>query len=140
MPVYLERTYQFAASHHYWRPDWAEEKNRRVFGKCAQGPGHGHNYRVTVTVTGDLDPETGFCIDLPELDRLVKVRILDRLDHRHLNDAVAEFTPGKKVPTSENLATWIASQIQPALPTGASLTEVRVAEDDMLAAIWRTPS
>lgn len=140
MPVYLERTYRFSASHQYWRPEWGEEKNRRVFGKCAQGPGHGHNYRVTMTVTGDLDPETGFCVDLPELDRLVKVRILDRLDHRHLNETVGEFVAGKKVPTSENLATWIATQIQPALPTGASLTEVRVAEDDSLAAIWRTPS
>lgn len=140
MSVYLERSYRFSASHHYWRPEWSEEKNRRVFGKCAQAPGHGHDYRVIVRVTGEIDPETGFCADLVELDRLVKVRVLDRLDHRHLNEAVVEFQPGKKIPTTENLATWIAAQLQSALPTGAALTEVRVEEDETLASVWRAPT
>ncbi len=137
MPVYLERSYRFAASHHYWRPDWSEEKNRRVFGKCSLAPGHGHDYRVSLRVAGDIDPETGFCTDLGELDRLVKVRILDRLDHRHLNESVPEFGPGKKIPTSENLATWIAAQLQAALATGNLLLEVRVEEDESLASVWR---
>ena len=68
MKIALERRYRFSASHLYRRPDWSEAENRARFGKCANLPGHGHNYRLYVTVGGEIDPATGFVVDLGALD------------------------------------------------------------------------
>jgi 6-pyruvoyltetrahydropterin/6-carboxytetrahydropterin synthase len=132
----LERRYRFSASHLYRRPDWSEEENRRRFGKCANLPGHGHNYRLWVAVEGPVDPATGFVIDLGVLDGLVQQRILDRLDHQHLNAALPEFAEGKAIPTSENLIRWIHDQLAGHLPPGTALVKLRLEEDEDLAAEW----
>ena len=95
MKVRLERRFRFSASHLYRRPDWSEEENRARFGKCANLPGHGHNYRLFVTVEGEVDPRTGFIIDLGTLDSLVTAKVIDRLDHQHLNSALPEFGEGE---------------------------------------------
>jgi 6-pyruvoyltetrahydropterin/6-carboxytetrahydropterin synthase len=140
MSISLERRYRFSASHLYRRPDWDEERNRRVFGKCANLPGHGHNYRLTVTVTGEVDAETGFLVDLAELDRIVDEQVIRVLDHQHLNSAVEEFrTEGArvgKIPSSENLVTWVRDRLEATLQLGVVLVRVRIAEDDDLAAEW----
>jgi 6-pyruvoyltetrahydropterin/6-carboxytetrahydropterin synthase len=133
----LERRYRFSASHLYRRPDWSEEENRARFGKCANLPGHGHNYRLFVTVRGALDPETAFVADLGGLDAAVARRVLDRLDHQHLNSAVPEFAPGRVNPSSEALVRWIHDQLAGALPPGLDLVRLRVEEDEDLAAEWR---
>lgn len=133
----LERRYRFSASHLYRRPDWSEEENRARFGKCANLPGHGHNYRLFVTVRGALDPETAFVADLGGLDAVVARRVLDRLDHQHLNSAVPEFAPGRVNPSSEALVGWIHDQLAGALPAGLDLVRLRVEEDEDLAAEWR---
>ncbi len=135
--IVLERSYGFAASHLYRRPEWDEERNRAAFGRCAQLPGHGHNYRLTVKVAGGIDRETGFSIDLPRLDAIVREKLLDRLDHRHVNDSVAErFGPGLEIPTTENLANWLAEELRRFLPASNRLIELRLAEDDRLASVW----
>lgn len=136
MSIVLERSYRFAAAHRYHRPDWSEAENDRRFGKCAIAPGHGHNYRLTIKVAGTVDRQTGFVVDLAALDAVVAERVVACLDHRHLNHAVEEFGAGREIPTSENLALWIRDRLAASLPAGARLTEVRVAEDDDLAAIW----
>jgi 6-pyruvoyltetrahydropterin/6-carboxytetrahydropterin synthase len=136
MPIRLERRYRFSASHLYRRPQWSEEENRARFGKCAQLPGHGHNYRLYLTVEGEIDPETGFVVDLGALDALVGERILEVLDHQHLNAAVPEFAAGGDIPTSENLARWVRGRLEGRLPGGARLARVRVEEDEDLAAEW----
>ncbi|HKH46121.1 MAG TPA: 6-carboxytetrahydropterin synthase [Thermoanaerobaculia bacterium] len=135
----LERRYRFSASHLYRRPDWTEEENRRRFGKCANLPGHGHNYRLWVTVEGRVDPATGFAADLGVLDALIAGRILDRLDHQHLNVALPEFGEGKAIPTSENLIRWILDQLAGHLPPGTALVKLRLEEDEDLAAEWVRP-
>jgi 6-pyruvoyltetrahydropterin/6-carboxytetrahydropterin synthase len=132
----LERRYRFSASHLYRRPDWTEEENRRRFGKCANLPGHGHNYRLWVTLEGPVDPATGFVVDLGVLDTLIAARILDRLDHQHLNAALPEFGEGKAIPTSENLIRWILDQLAGHLPPGTTLVKLRLEEDEDLAAEW----
>lgn len=137
MALQLERTYRFSASHLYRRPEWSEEENWRRFGKCSRTPGHGHNYRVTLTVAGEVDPQTGFLVDLARLDGLVRERVLEPLDHRHLNEAVPEFGEGRSLPTSENLALWIRDRVRTGLPGEIRLVAVRVAEEDDLAAEWR---
>lgn len=129
MKVRLERRFRFSASHLYRRPDWSEEENRARFGKCANLPGHGHNYRLYVTVEGEVDPRTGFIVDLGHFDSMVAAKVVDRLDHQHLNSALPEFA--EKIPSSENLVLWILEQLQD-LP----VVKLRLEEDEDLAAEW----
>jgi 6-pyruvoyltetrahydropterin/6-carboxytetrahydropterin synthase len=138
MKIRLERRYRFSASHLYRRPEWTEEENRRRFGKCANLPGHGHNYRLFVTVEGEVDPRTGFIVDLGALDGLVAVRVIDRLDHQHLNAALPEFGEGAGIPSSENLVRWVHERLagEGELPEGARLVRIRLEEDEDLAAEW----
>lgn len=131
MKVRLERRFRFSASHLYRRPEWSDEENRARFGRCANLPGHGHNYRLFVTVEGEVDPKTGFLIDLGHLDSLVAERVVERLDHQHLNAALPEFGEGGKIPSSENLVLWILAQLQD-LP----VVKLRLEEDEDLAAEW----
>lgn len=136
MPVRLERRYRFSASHLYRRPEWSDEENRRRFGPCANQPGHGHNYRLWVSVRGEVDPATGFLVDLGDLDAAVHREVIDRLDHQHLNHALPEYAEGRAIPTSENLIRWIADRLAPALPPDVELAALRLAEDEDLAAEW----
>jgi len=137
MKIRLERRYRFSASHLYHRPEWSVEENRRRFGKCSNLPGHGHNYRLYVTVEGTVDRETGFIIDLGTLDALVAARVLDSVDHQHLNANLPEFAEGGSIPSSENLVRWIHERLAGALPAGADLVGLRLEEDEDLAAEWR---
>ncbi|HVT57400.1 MAG TPA: 6-carboxytetrahydropterin synthase [Thermoanaerobaculia bacterium] len=136
MKVGLERRYRFSASHRYHRPEWSEEENRARFGKCANSPGHGHNYRLFVTVRGPVDPLTGFVVDLGRLDGLVGERVLERLDHQHLNMALPDFADGRTIPSSEALVRWVRGQLEGALPEGVELAKLRLEEDEDLAAEW----
>ena len=131
MKVRLERRFRFSASHLYRRPDWSEEQNRARFGKCANLPGHGHNYRLFVTVEGEVDPQTGFIVDLGTLDSQVTKKVIDRLDHQHLNSALPEFGEGGKIPSSENLILWILGQL-----ANLPVVKLRLEEDEDLAAEW----
>jgi 6-pyruvoyltetrahydropterin/6-carboxytetrahydropterin synthase len=134
MKIDLERRYRFSASHLYRRPEWSEAENRTRFGKCANLPGHGHNYRLYVTVRGEIDPLTGFIIDLGRLDALVHEHVVERLDHQHLNSALPEFGEGGSIPSSENLVRWIWEQLANKLPT--DLVKLCLEEDEDLAAEW----
>jgi 6-pyruvoyltetrahydropterin/6-carboxytetrahydropterin synthase len=134
--VVLERTYGFSSSHRYFRPEWTAGENQAVFGRCANFPAHGHNYRLTIEVSGAIDRATGFAVNLPALDDLVRVAVIQRLDHAHINDAVAEFAPGGEIPTTENLVLWIAAELVAGLPPANRLESVRLAEDDRLASKW----
>jgi 6-pyruvoyltetrahydropterin/6-carboxytetrahydropterin synthase len=136
MPIALERRYRFSASHLYRRPDWSEAQNRARFGKCANLPGHGHNYRLYVTVSGEIDPATGFVVDLGALDALVQEHVVERLDHQHLNAALPEFADGGAIPSSESLVRWIHEQLAGRLPAGSRLARLRLEEDEDLAAEW----
>lgn len=128
MTTTLTRTVRFAAAHRYWRDDWSAERNRDVFGACANEHGHGHNYVVEVTVAGEPDPRTGFVIDLGLLDRILEEEIRRPLDHRHLNHDVPEFGSGGLVPSTENIARYIWKRLEPRI-VGARLARVRLRED-----------
>ncbi|HYE24532.1 MAG TPA: 6-carboxytetrahydropterin synthase [Clostridia bacterium] len=123
--VFLTRKSEFSASHYYHNPDFTPEENRRVFGKCSNLNGHGHNYTLEVTVKGDVDPKTGFVIDLKELKDILNREVLDALDHRHLNKEVPEFA--LQIPTTENIAIAIWQRLQPKLNV-ARLHRVRLYE------------
>jgi 6-pyruvoyltetrahydropterin/6-carboxytetrahydropterin synthase len=83
--IFITRRATFSASHYYWNDAWPEEKNRQVFGKCANRNGHGHNYVLEVTVAGEPDAVTGFVVDLKWLKDVMEREVLSAYDHRHLN-------------------------------------------------------
>jgi 6-pyruvoyltetrahydropterin/6-carboxytetrahydropterin synthase len=95
--------FRFEASHQLRREDWSDAQNDAVFGNCARL--HGHSYRLVVTLRGPIDPETGMVMNFQDVKRLVRERVISRLDHQHLNDVVDGLT------TAENLLYWIADQL-----------------------------
>jgi len=123
--IYLTRKCEFSASHFYHNPQWSEEQNRRAFGKCANLNGHGHNYTLEVTVKGEIDPVTGFVVDLKELKNILNREVVDAMDHRHLNKEVPEFAT--RIPTSENIAVAIWQRLDQRLNV-AKLHRVRLYE------------
>lgn len=137
MPSFLTRRITFAAAHRYRRADWSDEKNDKTFGLCARESFHGHSYTCDVTVSGAIDPETGFVVDLPLLDRVLATEVRARFDHRNINRDVPEFADGKLIPTGEELARFIFNRVQTALGDAARVEEVIVAEDATLSASYR---
>jgi 6-pyruvoyltetrahydropterin/6-carboxytetrahydropterin synthase len=136
----LTRRVTFAAAHRYRRAEWSDAENERVFGACAHPNYHGHTYACDVTVRGEIDPKTGFAVDLAVLDRILGQHVRDRLDHRNINLDVPEFGDGKLVPTGENLARFIFATVAEALQTAGSdakVTQVTVAEDATLSTTYR---
>jgi 6-pyruvoyltetrahydropterin/6-carboxytetrahydropterin synthase len=96
------RRSNFNAAHRLFRPDWSNEKNQEVFGKCNNPNYHGHNYTLEVWIDGEIDSETGYVIDLKIVKDLVKTEIEERFDHRNLNLDCPEFN--NLIPTAENIA------------------------------------
>lgn len=111
--IYVTRRETFNAAHKLYHPGWSEERNQEVFGKCANPNWHGHNYMLFVTVAGQPDPETGYVIDLKFLSDLVKMNVVEKLDHKNLNMDV-EFMKGK-MPSTEVLAVEIFHLLEPLL-------------------------
>lgn len=112
--------------------------NESVFGACARPSFHGHTYACDVTVRGEIDPLSGFVVDLELLDRALDAEVKQRFDHRNINLDVPEFAEGALVPTGENLARFISERVQAWLPPETRVTEVTVAEDRTLSATYRT--
>lgn len=140
--IYLTRRAVFAASHYYWNEIWTEEKNREVFGRCANRNGHGHNYTLEVTVAGEPDPVTGFVVDLKWLKDVIEKEVLSAYDHRHLNHEVPEFKT--VIPTTENIAIAAWRRLEAAIENGkgrtagsAKLSRVRVYETPEIFAEYR---
>jgi 6-pyruvoyltetrahydropterin/6-carboxytetrahydropterin synthase len=126
--ILLTRRATFSASHFYWNPEWSEERNVAVFGRCANRNGHGHNYTLEVTVAGAVHPVSGFVVDLKWLKDVIEHEVLDVYDHRHLNLEVPEFATA--IPTTENIAVAVWKRLEGpvAAAGGAKLSRVRVYE------------
>ena len=136
MPTYLTRRVTFSAAHRYRIAEWSEERNVATFGLCARPNFHGHSYVCDVTVTGEVDPLTGFVVDLGVLDSALQREVRDRFEHANINLDVPEFADGRLVPTGENLARFICERVQHAIGTAATVSRVRVAEDATLSATY----
>ena len=113
MKVTVSRKAHFNAAHRLYRKDWSDEKNNSVFGKCSNPHFHGHNYELIVHVTGNIDPETGYVMDMKNLKNLIKLEVEDKLDHKNLNQEVLEFYD--KIPTAENIVVFIFNALRPNL-------------------------
>lgn len=113
MRVTVCRRAHFNAAHRLFRKDWSNSKNEEVFGKCNNPHFHGHNYELIVKVTGDIDPETGYVIDVKILKDIIKSEVEDSFDHKNLNLEVEEFK--NLNPTAENISVVIYNKIKPKL-------------------------
>ena len=101
----------FNAAHRLFNPEWSDEKNLEVFGKCSNPNYHGHNYVLETWIEGEIDPEMGYVIDLKKLKELVNEEVGERFDHRNLNLDCPEFKELK--PSAENIAVVIHNKLQP---------------------------
>lgn len=133
--VYITRKVHFNAAHRLHNPEKSDEWNRTTYGKCNNPNWHGHNYELDVTVSGEPDPETGYVLDLSELKRLLKERVVDKLDHRNLNLDV-DFLVGV-IPSTENIAVAIWEQIVNAIPAYATLHEITLRETERNSVTYR---
>jgi 6-pyruvoyltetrahydropterin/6-carboxytetrahydropterin synthase len=121
------RKEHFNAAHRLNNPEWSEEMNKQVFGKCNNPNYHGHNYDIEVKVIGEVDPDTGFVMDVKVLKELIKLNVLDRYDHKNLNLDVDDF---KSVnPTAENIARIVYENLLKNLPEGLELN-IRIYETE----------
>lgn len=101
MKVAVFRKEHFNAAHRLHNPNWSEEKNEAVFGKCNNKYYHGHNYELIVKVSGEPDPDTGYVYDMKLLSDLIKEHVANKFDHKNLNLDVEEFKDLN--PTAENI-------------------------------------
>ncbi|WP_341225296.1 6-carboxytetrahydropterin synthase [uncultured Arcticibacterium sp.] len=126
--VAVFRKEHFNAAHRLHRPDWSDEKNDAVFGKCNNPNFHGHNYNLDIKVVGEVNPETGYVIDIKVLSDLIKEHVLDAFDHKNLNLDVPEFK--ELNPTAENIAIVIYEKLERALNNHELDLKVRLYETE----------
>ena len=105
MEITVSRKAHFNAAHRLHNKNWSDEKNQKIFGKCNYQNYHGHNYELIVSVTGEINPETGYVIDMGELKKIIKNEIEERLDHKNLNLDVPHFS--NTIPSAENICIYI---------------------------------
>lgn len=119
MKVTVSRKAHFNAAHRLYRKDWTDIKNNEIFGKCANPHYHGHNYELIVHVKGEIDPITGYVMDMKILKDLIKDEVEHRMDHKNLNEEVEEFSD--LIPTAENIVIVIYNWLKPHLAKGHEL-------------------
>jgi 6-pyruvoyltetrahydropterin/6-carboxytetrahydropterin synthase len=127
--VYITRRETFNAAHKLWRPEWSDEKNQEVFGKCSNHNWHGHNFQLFITVKGVPHPETGFVINLKLLSVLIREHIIEALDHKNLNLDVP-FLEGMMAST-ENMAIAIWNILSPLVQEhGGEMAKIKLIETE----------
>lgn len=127
--IYITRREHFNAAHKLHNPNWTEEQNNEVFGKCANPNWHGHNYNLFVTVKGPINVETGYSANLKDISAIIRTNITDKLDHKNLNLDV-DFLKGM-MPSTENVAIAIWKQLTPHIDAlGIKLHSVKLYETE----------
>jgi len=127
--IFITRRERFNAAHRLFKPEYSDEQNLQVFGKCSNPNWHGHNYTLFVTVKGDVNPDTGFLVNLKDLSTLIDQGVIEKLDHRNINLEV-DFMAGKLAST-ENLAIGIWQELAgPISIMGAALHSIKLFETE----------
>ena len=125
MKVSIFRKEHFNAAHRLHVESWTKEKNLEVFGKCNNPNFHGHNYELEVKLTGEIDPVTGYFMNLVDLKKIIHDKVVDAFDHKNFNLEIDEFKTLN--PTVENIAIviWdrLRSEIDESLELGVRLYE-----------------
>ena len=127
--VYVTRREHFNAAHRLFKEEYSDEENLRVFGKCSNPNWHGHNYTLFVTVKGEVNPHTGFVVNLKDLSLLIEKKILEKIDHKNMNLEV-DFMKGRLAST-ENLVIAIWEELDLGVKhLGAELHCVKIEETE----------
>lgn len=127
--IFITRRERFNAAHRLFKPEYSDERNLQVFGKCSNPNWHGHNYTLFVTIKGDVNPDTGFLVNLKDLSIIIDQYIIEKLDHRNINIEV-DFMAGKLAST-ENLAIGIWDELTyPISSLGATLHSIKLFETE----------
>ena len=127
--VFLTRRERFSAAHRLYNPSLTDAENEALYGPCSNPNWHGHNYILWVTIKGEINPETGDVVDLKDLSKLIKERVVSKLDHKNINKEV-DFMKDRFVST-ENLAKGIWDELEPGiLELGVKLHAVRLEETE----------
>ncbi|HBK79569.1 MAG TPA: 6-pyruvoyl tetrahydrobiopterin synthase [Nitrospinae bacterium] len=124
----ITRREEFSAAHRLFNPDFSDEENEALYGKCANPHYHGHNYTVEVTLRGPVDPATGMTYNLADLKTAMRREIIDKVDHKNLNEDAAGFMKNR-IPTAENIAISIWERLEEHIEAGL-LHRVRLFENE----------
>lgn len=128
MPVVtVTRRLRFNAAHRVHNPALSDEENRRLFGKCNNPNWHGHNYTLEVSVEGEVDPRTGYVVDLGVVKQVAEREVIDQVDHRNFNLDVPFMRD--VIPTTENIVVRFWQVLAPHLAP-ARLTRLRLWETE----------
>lgn len=117
--VTVNRRAHFNAAHRLHNNAWSEDRNTEIFGKCNNPYYHGHNYELIVSVRGEIDPQTGYVMDMKVLKDIIKQEVEEPFDHKNLNEQVKPFD--RLNPTAENIAVVIWERIHGRLDEGLDL-------------------
>ncbi len=114
--LYITKITNFSASHRLFNPNLSDEENEKLFDKCNNKNGHGHNYKLEITICGEVNPVSGYVIDLKLLKNIIKEEIIEKVDHTNLNLDV-DFLKGT-IPSVENLVIAFWKVLENKLPSG----------------------
>ena len=121
---YLTKQYKFCAAHRYWNSNWSDEKNYQVFGEDVKI--HGHNYILDITILGPINDESGFIVNLFELNKIIKLHVLDVMDHSQIQLDIPWFK--SKQPSTENMVVFIWEKIVSKISIPAKLHSIKLRE------------
>jgi 6-pyruvoyltetrahydropterin/6-carboxytetrahydropterin synthase len=116
--VLVSKEFTFDSAHHLHCYD----------GKCMNL--HGHTYKLQVIMRGQTD-HRGIVIDFADIKRMTKERIIDRLDHKYLNEVLPPMNT-----TAENMVVWIFEELHQALSEEEGFSHVKLEE----VRLWETPT
>ncbi len=119
MQVSVFRKEHFNSAHRLLNKSWTDEKNEKIFGKCYNPNYHGHNYDLIVKLIGEVDPETGYVMDMKLLSQMIREHIIAKFDHKNLNEDIAEFK--ELNPTAENIVVVIYNILRPLIDNNLDL-------------------
>ncbi len=127
--IYITRRERFSAAHRLFNPALTDKENETIYGPCANPNWHGHNYTLWVTIRGEVNPETGYVVDLKQISRIIRDKVIVKLDHKNINLEV-DFMDGQYVST-ENLAMGIWKELEPSVKDlGIVLHSVKLQETE----------
>jgi len=127
--IYLTRRERFSAAHRLFNPALSDEENEQIYGPCANPNWHGHNYILWVTIRGEVNPKTGYVVDLKQVSRIIREKVITKLDHKNINTEV-DFMADQYVST-ENLAMGIWKELAPGIEElGIKLHSVKLQETE----------
>ncbi|MAP61835.1 MAG: 6-pyruvoyl tetrahydrobiopterin synthase [Candidatus Marinimicrobia bacterium] len=123
MPL-ITKQYKFCAAHKYWNPNWDENKNISIFQEDVRL--HGHNYELDITIGGPINQDSGFIINIMDLNKIVDEYVISKLDHSHIDQDIDWFS--EKQPSTENIVVFIWEQIADKIPVPAHLHSIKLRE------------